>query len=309
MKGRLRIWGLVLAFVIGGCFPQISSLAPLMPFNIVVMLTITFLGLKVPRLKPRPLHFVIVALNILIGVGAWALLMLWGKRIWAEAAFFCGITPLAMAAPVIVNLLHGKVEFTVTCMVLSNFLIAAVLPFLMPLVVGAVDSSMFLDITGRVAVTMVFPAVLAFGIRRIHPRARLWAPKLRDWSLAVWMFTLVLIAASASQRIRSDGIPPMEMLPVALVALCVCTTGFLIGYRLGYPELKRECSQCLGQKNTTITVYLAMTYVTDSPLIFLGPVFYSVFHNICNAVQMALYNREQERLRVAHETLRGGDGG
>lgn len=301
MMSRMRIWGLLGAFVIGGCFPQISVLAPLMPLNIIVMLTITFLGLKVPRLKPQPLQFVIVLFNILIGVGAWGALMLCGNRILAEAAFFCGITPLAMAAPVIVHLLHGKVEFTVTCLVLSNFIIAAALPFLMPMVVGEVDSSMFLDVTGRVAMTMLLPALLAFGVRRVYPRARLWAPKLRDWSLGLWIFTLTLIASSASQRIREDDIPLSAMVPIALVALCVCVTGFLIGYRLGYPKLKRECSQCLGQKNTTVTVYLAMTYVTESPLIFLGPVFYSVFHNVCNAVQLVLNEREQRKKLLSEE--------
>ena len=48
-----------------------------------------------------------------------------------------------------------------------------------------------------------------------------------------------------------------------------------------------------------------MTYATDSPLIFLGPVFYSVFHNVCNAVQMALANREyQARMRCLEDEMR-----
>lgn len=305
MKGKLRTWGLLLAFIVGGFFPQISQLSPVLPVNIVFMLGITFLGLKVPRLKPQKRHFLLVLWNVLLGVIPWGILYLCGAPILAETAFFCGIAPMATAAPVIVNLLRGNVEFTVTGQVLSNFAIAAALPILMPLIVGQVDSSLFFDVAGSVAATLALPALLAFVIRRAYPRARLWAPKLRDWSLLAWIFSLTIIAATASQKIREIGFSWQEMLPVALVSCAVCVAGFVIGYRIGYPKLKRECSQCLGQKNTIITIYLAMTYATDSPLIFLGPVFYSVFHNVCNAVQMALANREyQARMRCLEDEMR-----
>lgn len=294
MKGKLRTWGLLLAFVIGGFFPEISRLSPLLPLNIVFMLGITFLGLKVPRLKPQKLHFYLVLWNVLLGVIPWGILYLLGDPVWADTAFFCGIAPMATAAPVIVNLLRGNVEFTVTGQVLSNFAIAAVLPLLMPLIVGQVDAALFWDVTWRVAATLALPAALAFAIRRAYPRARLWSPKLRDWSLFAWIFSLTIIAATASQRIREIGFSWQEMLPIALISCAVCVAGFVIGYRIGYPKFKRECSQCLGQKNTIITIYLAMTYATDSPLIFLGPVFYSIFHNLCNAVQIAQANRERE---------------
>ncbi|MEG2248861.1 MAG: hypothetical protein RSB88_08120, partial [Akkermansia sp.] len=47
----------------------------------------------------------------------------------------------------------------------------------------------------------------------------------------------------------------------------------------------RECSQSLGQKNTTLTIFLAMIYA-PSPIAALGPTFYVLWHNLWNAWQL-----------------------
>jgi BASS family bile acid:Na+ symporter len=88
------------------------------------------------------------------------------------------------------------------------------------------------------------------------------------------------------------------MLPMAIGAVVVCAIGFIAGYRLGYPDLKRECSQALGQKNTILTLYIAgQSYAT--PLAYIGPVFYVFCHNTANAIQLYLAAREQKRNKVS----------
>jgi bile acid:Na+ symporter, BASS family len=59
---------------------------------------------------------------------------------------------------------------------------------------------------------------------------------------------------------------------------------FSLGYLIGGRTFAREASQSLGQKNTTFTIYLALTYA--SPLIALGPTFYVVWHNLWNSWQL-----------------------
>ena len=49
-------------------------------------------------------------------------------------------------------------------------------------------------------------------------------------------------------------------------------------------EFPREGSQCLGQKNTTFTIYLALAYT--SPVVALGPTFYVLWHNLWNSWQL-----------------------
>ncbi len=54
-----------------------------------------------------------------------------------------------------------------------------------------------------------------------------------------------------------------------------------------------ECSQALGQKNTTLSIYLALTYA--SPIAALGPTFYVLWHNLWNAWQ--LYRASERKRR------------
>ena len=59
---------------------------------------------------------------------------------------------------------------------------------------------------------------------------------------------------------------------------------FALGRWIGGREFPAEASQALGQKNTTFTIYLALTYA--SPLVALGPTFYVVWHNLWNSWQL-----------------------
>jgi len=53
---------------------------------------------------------------------------------------------------------------------------------------------------------------------------------------------------------------------------------FSLGRLVGGSEFGLEASQSLGQKNTTFTIYLAMTYA--NPVVALGPTFYVIWHNL-----------------------------
>ena len=58
------------------------------------------------------------------------------------------------------------------------------------------------------------------------------------------------------------------------------------------------CSQLLGQKNTTFTMYLALQYA--GALVAMGPIFYILWHNTWNAYQMYQYDRRRN-IRHAHD--------
>jgi hypothetical protein len=49
-------------------------------------------------------------------------------------------------------------------------------------------------------------------------------------------------------------------------------------------KLSREASQSLGQKNTTFTIYLALTFA--NPLVALGPTCYVLWHSLWNSWQL-----------------------
>ncbi len=298
MKQQLRSFLMVLSFLVGGIFhAQICDYGWLLPFGITVMLTITFLGLDTAQLRLRWMHlWVLLALQV-VWVLAWAAARLMGNPVLAEAVYYCGAAPIASAAPIIVHLLRGNVGFITTAMVLSQVVFAVLTPFVLPFIVSS-DNLSYTQLVQLVAqqigIVLGVPAVVATVLRLVYPPCKQWSARLKDVSLGIWNFNLVVVSAIGTHRILQMDYSYWDMLPMALGALVVCVVGFVTGYRLGYPLLKRECSQALGQKNTILTLYIAgQSYAT--PLAYIGPVFYVFCHNMANAIQLSLAAREQRR--------------
>lgn len=299
MKRHIRSISMILAFLVGGLFHKhLSPLGAWLPVSVALMLSITFTGIEVSRLKPQRMHLWVLLGIQLIGMGFWGITRLAGFPVLAESLFFCGIAPVAIAAPVIVNLLKGDVEFTTTALVLSQIVFALVTPLLMPLVVqveGFCYSELALEVALQLGTVLGIPALVAIILRVLYPPCKVWPSRLKDVSLGIWIMNLTIIAGVGTQRVLEMDICWWDMLPMVLGSLVVCVTGFVSGYKLGGRRLKRECSQCMGQKNTILTLYIASQWYVH-PLAYIGPAFYVFFHNIANALQIALANREKSRL-------------
>lgn len=300
MKQQLRSFLMVLSFLVGGCFhEQICDYGWLLPFGITVMLTITFLGLDTSQLRPCLMHlWLLLALQV-VWLAAWGSARLLGNPVLAEAVYYCGAAPIASAAPIIVHLLRGNVGFITTAMVLSQVVFAVLTPFVLPFIVNSDSLSyaeLMLMVAQQIGLVLGVPAMAVICMRLLYPPCKQWSARLKDVSLGIWNFNLIIVSAIGTHRILQMDYSLWDMLPMALGAVVVCAVGFLTGYRLGYPTLKRECSQALGQKNTILTLYIAgQSYAT--PLAYIGPVFYVFCHNMANAIQLSLAAREQKRCK------------
>jgi BASS family bile acid:Na+ symporter len=116
----------------------------------------------------------------------------------------------------------------------------------------------------------------------------------------MWVAALFLVTANASAFLRLQGTVPHGMLlEIAVATLLVCTLNFSIGYLIGGREFRREASQSLGQKNTSFTIYLALTYAT--PLVALGPTCYVLWHNLWNSWQLHRAGRVGPDLRAGRK--------
>ena len=300
MKRHIRSISMVLAFLVGGIFHEpLSDLGGWLPVSVALMLSITFLGIDTSRLKPQRMHLWLLLAIQVIGMSLWGVARALGYPVLAESLFFCGIAPIAIAAPVIVNLLKGNVEFTTTAMVLSQIVFGLLTPLLMPLVVqveGFCYAELAAEVALQLATVLGIPALIAIVLRLVYPPCKAWTARLRDVSLGIWIMNLTIIAGVGTQRVLAMDISWWNMLPLVLGSLLVCVIGFVAGYKFGPLGLKRECSQCLGQKNTILTLYIASQWYVH-PLAYIGPAFYVFFHNIANALQIALANRETSRRR------------
>ena len=283
--GILRTAALLSAFLLGGLLPQAHVAAGAIRWLIMGMLFVVFLQTRFSREALHRSHLVLLVANLAVGFAAWSTGWLVGGRDIALGAFFAGITPTATAAPVIVFLLNGQVAYVVAAFLLTNIVIAALLPVMLPLVLGHPTPEVFGQVSRSVGLVVFVPLLLAWLVRALYPPAARWPARLNNFSFGTWATTIFLITANASQFLRTQaGLSRTIVVEIALASLLTCAANFALGRLIGGREFGREASQSLGQKNTTFTIYLAMTYA--SPLIALGPTFYVLWHNLWNTWQL-----------------------
>ena len=284
---------------LGVFFPGAGAYSFLIRYLLMIMLFMVFLKLDLRQLAFRRSHFLLFGANLLVGVGAYLIVRsVAGNGPLAQAAFFTGITPTATAAAVVMGFLGGNVGYVITAFVLTNVGMALLLPWLLGWICGNTSFGFILNVGENLFFLLVIPAVIAFVVRRFHPAAEKWPSRFATANFGLWSACLFIIAASASANFRANpGISPWIIGETALIALAICVLNFTAGYFLGEKGLRHEASQSLGQKNTTLTIYLALVYA--GPLAAFGVISYVLWHNSYNAVQLFLTDRAAARRRAA----------
>lgn len=283
--GLLRTAALVAGMILGMLLPQAYAAAWAIRWLVMGMLFIVFLQTGLSHRAIRRSHVVLLVANLAVGFAAWGLGWLVGGREVALAAFFAGITPTATAAPVVVSFLRGRVEYVITAFLLTNLVIAALLPGLLPLVLGRATPDAFTEVLGSVGLVVFAPMGLAWLLRVVYARAADWPRHLRNVSFGMWVLALFLVTANGSHFLRSQVDLSLRVLAqIALTTAAICAGNFALGRVIGGREFPREASQSLGQKNTSLTIYLALAYT--NPLVALGPTCYVLWHNLWNSWQL-----------------------
>jgi bile acid:Na+ symporter, BASS family len=289
--GLVRTASIIVAFLLGALIPQAYVASGAILWLIMGMLFVVFLGTTWSRASLQRSHLILLAVNLVMGFAGFALGWLVGGRDVALAAFFAGIAPTAAAAPVIISFMRRDVTYVTAAFILTNLVIAALLPVLLPWVLGSVDATLLLRIARSVSLLIFVPLTLALLLRKFHPPALAWPARLRDVSYGAWMVTLFLVMANASHFLRTQsGTPRIIIIEIATVTLTICAINFALGRLIGGRTHAAEASQSLGQKNTSFTLLLALTYA--NPLVALGPTCYILWHNLWNTWQLHRVSRK-----------------
>lgn len=285
VSSLIRTGAILTAIILGALLPGAHVMSGMIRWLIMGMLFLVFLQARLSRSALRPAHWGLLVANLVLGGAGWALGWLAGGREVALATFFCGIAPTAIAAPVIISFLGGQVEFVVASFLLTNVTVAGLMPLLLPVVLGQATPDAFSHVLGSVGLVVFVPFAVAHVVRALSPRAEKWPLRLRNVSFSMWLTSMFLITANASQYVREHAETPLLLLlRIAAASLLLCAANFAIGHWVGRPGFHREASQSLGQKNTTFTIYLALLYA--SPVVALGPTFYVIWHNLWNSWQL-----------------------
>jgi BASS family bile acid:Na+ symporter len=269
---------LLLTVSIGVLFPYGHEYTFLIRYFLMVMLFFSFLDVKVDKEIVTKKHFVILFTILISSLLIFLLIKPFSIEV-AQTAFITAIAPTAIAAPVIISLKRKKVEFVAFSLLLNNFVVASLIPFMLPIVLQNHADISILQILIPILITFSVPFAAAQILKIISPK--FWE-RLVSWkgvSFYILILNIYIATSDASNYIRSEFSSNLEIIfLIAVSSALLCVFFFALGWLIGGKEFHHEASQSLGQKNNAFTIWLALTFM--NPISVIGPVFYVFFQNL-----------------------------
>lgn len=289
LRQRLKPWMLPIAMVGGVLFHNfIDAISFLAPYLIFIMLLITFCKVDPREFRLTRLSGWLITVQIAGSIGLYLALLPVGQEL-AEGTFICVFCPTATAAPVITGMLGGSVARLATFSIVSNVSVAVLAPVLFTLMgseAGMTFSESLTLIATRVVPLIILPLFTAHAMRRLTPRAHRALATRQGLSFYIWAVSLFIVVGRAVSFIMDEpreAVP--EMIWLGVLSLGVCCLQFFIGRRIGGRCGDRIAgAQGLGQKNTVLAIWMALTYL--HPISSVAPAAYVAWQNTINSAQL-----------------------
>jgi BASS family bile acid:Na+ symporter len=255
------------------------------------MLFFAFLDMDInPRSFQKGVLWVLLA-NLLIAFLGYWIFSFFDTNL-ALAAFLTAIAPTAISSPVIISFIEGRVEYVVASVLLTNIVMALVVPFALPFLISAASKISVWEVLQPVLVVMFVPLILARLVLLVPPGALNIIRKGKIYSFPIWLLNLFIISAKAADFLRNgSGSSTIILVKIALVSLAICIVNFSLGALIGGRKYWQESSQALGQKNNSFVIWIALTFI--NPLVAMGPTFYVLYHNLYNSFQIYLFEKRK----------------
>lgn len=277
--------------IVGGAvfYKWMEYVTFLSPYLIFLMLFITYCKLQVKDFKPKKEHLALLAVQVAMSAIVYFILSPI-DHIVGEGVFICIFIPTATAAPVITSMLGGSISFVATYSLLCNALVAVAGPIVLAAIGDNPDMTFTrssLLICSKVFPLIIGPLAVAMILRYFLPRLHSRIVGYQNLSFYLWAVSLFIIVGSCvSFTIRTwDDSQLFTVVMLVTGALFACLLQFYIGRRIGARFDDRiSGGQSLGQKNTVLAVWLALTYMT--PIASIAPAAYIAWQNIVNSWQL-----------------------
>ena len=293
---RIKPWVMPGAMLCGLLLHNyMGLLEPTAPYLIFIMLFITFCRVKPSEFRIDGMTLVLLGVQLGGAALAYFAFLPIGEEI-AQGAMICVFCPTATAAPVITGMLGGSVPRLVTYSLASNLTVAVCAPLVFSGINGGeVDFiTSMRDIAIKVFPLIVAPLICALVLMKVSPKAHSTIAKKQSWSFYIWAVSLFIVVGRAVSFVMSE--PPAKIPMMIAIGVCaglMCGIQFFAGRRIGtrFGD-KIAGAQGLGQKNTVLAIWMALTYL--NPVSSVGPAAYIVWQNTVNSMQL-YYKEKRER--------------
>lgn len=284
----LKPWILPIAMVMGFlCHNLIGYVSFLTQWLIFLMLFITFCRIDPKEIRLSPLLFILLTVQVIGALLLYFAISPLSTDV-AQGVFICVFCPTATAAPVITAALGGSLPRVVAYSLLSNITVAILAAPLLAAIggsaIGIIDSGLLIG--AKVFPLIIIPLIAALALRAVSPKAHRAVGSRQALSFYLWAVAIIIAVGNSVEFIlREPASKIPEIILIAVAAGAVCFLQFFIGRRIGarYGD-KVSAGQGLGQKNTVLAIWFALTYL--NPIASVGPAAYIAWQNTLNSYQL-----------------------
>lgn len=299
-RSVLKDWMLPIAMAGGVIFYNwIGYLQFLSPYLIFCMLTITYCRIKPSDFKIGKFQWSLLLAQILMAATALFALMPFSHTV-ATGVFICIFVPTATAAPVITGMLGGSVTHVATYSLVCNLTVAITGPAILAAIGDHPEMTFtesFYRICSSVLPLLLCPIVTALVLRYSWRKAHHVLADNQAVSFYMWAVALfIVVGSSVSFIIKNFALSRMpEISGLVAFSAVACGLQFYVGRKVGaHFRDKVTGGQSLGQKNTVLAIWLALTYL--DPIASIAPAAYVAWHNIVNSYQIIHFHKQQNKV-------------
>lgn len=273
----------------------------LLPMLIFTMLFFTYCKINPKQLKPRLWHLWLILIQLVeVGLGLWWCLENKDSK-WCpvgESLLACFIAPMAAVGAIVTQKIGGNAATATTYTLISSAFTAIMVPLVYPLVepgIGMTFFELFRKILFRVFPTVMAPLALALLLWWLMPKVKSYVgEKSKDYSFYLWAIcTMVNTAQIIRSIVNAPGSGSIVIWIFVAIGILVFAQ-FYVGKTIGgFYDDRKAAGQGLAQKNTVLSIWMAMSFL--NPTAAIGPGAALLWQNIFNSWQIYSHNKELEK--------------
>ena len=286
---RYRSLVLPLAIVVGLLFHRYLAMArPVVPFLIFTILFLNFSSVEVRSLRVRPLHWWLLAFQLVVSLGGYLLLCPFNELL-AQGVLIGVLSPVAASVVVVACMLGADRSTITTYTLVGNFGVALLAPVYFSFIGTHVTmpfGQSFLLILSKIAPTLILPLVLIIVLQLFAPKANDFIARYKGASFYLWSMALMITLGQTIDFIYLHGAGHVsEIIALSVASLVACAVQFAVGKAIGkhYGDTVSG-GQGLGQRNTALAIWMSSMYL--QPLAATFPAMYSIWQNLYNSYQL-----------------------
>lgn len=289
-----KVVALLVALTAGALVPQASVLSFMVRYLLMLMLFLAFLDIEFNPRSFKVNTLKVLLANLAVGFGAFLTFSKVNPDL-AMAAFITAIAPTAISSTIMISFIKGRVDFMFAAVLLTNIVMAVVVPLAIPYVVGTAVQVSTWDVLRPVLITMFVPLILARLATHLPLKAQTVLQGGKKFSFLAWSINIFIISAKASDFIIHKSSGSLDTLgQIIVITLVICVINYVLGALLGGRNAWQETSQALGQKNNSFAIWVALTFM--NPLVAMGPTIYILYQNLYNAWHIYRFEKRNKEI-------------